>query len=127
MIEEYFVWIILAAVVIGGIVGWRLHEMFIINLITQQPEVMEEACAIARKGMASAEEFTIETAAGERIKTTGTELEIEQVNGVLYAYMKENGRFVGQADTIENLMSIAHERFPGKTFFGILPDENQKS
>jgi hypothetical protein len=125
--EEYMLLIILASLIVGGIVGWRLHEMFIINLITQQPEVMEEACQIARKGLASANEFAIETDDGEVIKTSGTELEIEQVNGVLYAYMKDTGRFVGQADTIENLMSIAHTRFPGKTFFGILPEEDQKS
>lgn len=123
--DEYSLWIILAALVVGGFVGWRLHEMLIINLITQHPEIMEEACAIARKGMASDQE--IETPAGDFIRKIGTELEIEHVNGVLYAYIKDDGQFVGQADTIDNLMSIAHERFPGNTFFGILPEEDQKS
>lgn len=124
--DDFTILIILGAFIVGLVLGWLVHERFIINLIMSHPEIMEEACEIGRKGLAG--EITLTTDDGKVIKTSGTELEIEQVNGIMYAYMKENGRFVGQASTIEDLLAIAHKRFPGETFFGVMPEEdNQKS
>lgn len=38
-------------------------------------------------------------------------IEIEQVGSMLYAYQKENGRFVGQATTPEDLIRCLSEKF----------------
>jgi len=44
-------------------------------------------------------------------------LEIEQVNGYVYAYSKTTGEFLSQAHDIEQAVRIASQRFPGKTFW----------
>jgi len=44
-------------------------------------------------------------------------LEIEQVNGYVYAYSKTTGEFLAQAHDIEQAVRIARQRFPGKTFW----------
>ena len=65
---------------------------------------------------------------GETVKTKGVELEIEHVDGHFYAYAKINNQFIAQGETLEKLLETAHKRFPGKVFFGDLPEEeHQKS
>ena len=44
-------------------------------------------------------------------------LEIERVNGYIYAYSKTTGEFLAQAHDIEQAVRIASQRFPGKTFW----------
>jgi len=44
-------------------------------------------------------------------------LEIERVNGYVYAYSKTTGEFLSQAHDIEQAIRIASQRFPGKTFW----------
>lgn len=134
-----FIILAIVAVVVAFYAGWKVHEMFIIHIIQTDPDIIEEACRIARKdGTADASKLvirteddqtqvTITTDEGKTITAQGVELMIEQVNGVLYAYAKANGQFVAQASTLEDLMSEAHKRFPGKTFFGNMPEEHQNS
>jgi Mg2+/Co2+ transporter CorC len=117
--EEF---IIIAVVLLVGIyAGWKAHEHFMVMVIKNNPEIMEEACRVARQE-GSQEEITIETDDGNSITTKGVELAIEQVNGVMYAYSKATNQFIAQGETIEALLKSAHTRFPGKTFFGDLPE-----
>ena len=44
-------------------------------------------------------------------------LEIEKVNGYIYAYSKTTGEFLAQAHDIEQAVRIARQRFPDKTFW----------
>jgi hypothetical protein len=112
--------IILGVVLFVGILaGWKAHEYFILGVIKAHPEILEEACRIAR---ADKSEVTIETSDGKSITTTGVELFIEKVNGHLYAYSKATNQFIAQGDTLEALLESAHSRFPGKTFFGDIPE-----
>ena len=45
------------------------------------------------------------------------EVETEQVGKVYYAYDKSNGKFLGQADSIHDVMIEAARRNPGKNFW----------
>jgi hypothetical protein len=120
--------IVLLAFLAGCYLGWRVHETFIIHIIKTDPKTIEEALAIARKG-SEEQEVTLQTEDGESVTTKAVELDIEMVKGVLYAYAKANNQFIAQGESIEDLLKMAHARFPGKNFFGNLPPEetNQKS
>ena len=60
----------------------------------------------------------------ETAKATGTELVIERVNETLYAYVKDTDQFIAQGPNLQELLEIAHSRFPGKVFFGNIPADN---
>ena len=45
------------------------------------------------------------------------EVEIEQVGKVYYAYEKSNGKFLGQANSFDEVMVEASRRDPNKTFW----------
>ena len=118
--EILFIIIVAVIALLAGIyIGWKCQEHFMITVIKVSPELMEAACKAAR---AELDDVTIETDDGEVISTTGTELAIERVRGVMYAYTKVDNKFIAQGETIEALLKSAHERFPGKTFFGNLPE-----
>lgn len=117
--------IVIVAVLFGIYVGWKSHEHFMITVIKVSPEIMEAACKAAREELelvGDVQEITIKTESGITIATTGTELDIEKVKGVLYAYSKADNKFIAQGETIEELLKTAHARYPGKTFFGDLPE-----
>jgi hypothetical protein len=112
------------ALLIGVYVGWKCHEHFMITVIKVSPEIMEAACKAAREELqySDQEEITIKTTSGTTVTTIGTELDIEKVKGVLYAYSKADNKFIAQGETIDDLLRTAHARYPGKTFFGNLPE-----
>ena len=111
----------LAVVIFGIYLGWKSHEHFMINVIKDHPEIMEAACRAARDGTFE-DEVTVTLDDGQEITASGIELMIEKVNGMLYAYSKDNNQFVAQGETMESLLKSAHDRFPGKIFFGDLPE-----
>lgn len=126
---EYVI-ISVISIIVGCLAGWKAHEMMILHIIESNPDIIEEACTVVRKMRADEAanstgdaSFTIKTDTGETITAHGVELLIEQVSGVMYAYEKVSGNFIAQADSIERLMETAHERFPGKTFFGEIPEQ----
>lgn len=116
--------------VIGFYLGWKLQESFFVHIIKNNPEEIEEACRIARRNRETKlvnSEVELETEDGKHIKTKGVELNIETVGDTLYAYSKTTNQFIAQGNTIEELLTIAHKRFPGQTFFGNLPDEEHQN
>ena len=117
---EYVI-LILVVGVLGIWLGWKSHEHFMITVIKEHPEIMEAACKAARDDKFDPE-ISIIMDNGDTIVTDGVEIMVEKVNGMLYAYTKENNQFIAQGDTIESLLKSAHTRFPGKTFFGDLPE-----
>jgi hypothetical protein len=44
-------------------------------------------------------------------------LEIEKVNGIVYAYNKITGEFIAQAQNLPQVALLATARFPGKKFW----------
>jgi hypothetical protein len=121
--------IIIAAVAVGTYLGWRAHEAFLIHIITHDPAVLDEMRRIVRDNPITddTETITLTTSSGATINASGVEMSVEQVGDVVYAYAKTTGKFIAQGNTIEELLSSAHNRFPGQTFFGDLPQEDQKS
>lgn len=123
--------ILIFVFVLGIYIGWRIHESVIVHAIKNNPEIIEEACKVAKRDREEAltiSEVEMETDDGRTVKTRGVELAIESVGNTLYAYAKATNQFIAQGETIEELLKVAHKRFPGKTFFGELPDEeHQKS
>lgn len=53
-----------------------------------------------------------------------TELAVEQVNGVFYAYTKETNKFIAQGTSLADLLETAHKRFPDSKFFGTVEEDN---
>ncbi len=124
-----FTLLLIIAFVIGIYIGWSAHERVIIHTFKHNPEIIEEALRVAKNDDTLEQTLVeVETDSGETIKTSGVELAIESVNNTLYAYAKATNQFIAQGENIEELLKVAHKRFPGKTFFGELPDEeHQKS
>ena len=60
----------------------------------------------------------------DEVKSKGTELLIERVNDMLYAYAKETNQFIAQGRDLKSLLETAHDRFPGKIFFGEIPEDS---
>ena len=120
--------LVILALLIGFYAGWKIHEAFIIHIIRVDPDTIEKALAIARKEETE-QVVTLETDDGESVTAKAVELDIEVVKGVMYAYSKASNQFIAQGESIEELLKTAHNRFPGKNFFGTLPEEetNQKS
>lgn len=110
-------------------IGWRVHEAFIIHIIKTDPKILEELANVVKKHQddLGTEDITLVNTDGEKLDTKGVELAVERVGNTLYAYAKATNQFIAQGDNIEALMKSAHKRFPGKTFFGELPEENQNS
>lgn len=50
---------------------------------------------------------------------------IDEMNGVLYLFNEDNGEFLCQANTFNELEKLASEKFPGK-LFNIPPQQMKK-
>lgn len=110
-------------------IGWRVHEVFIIHIIRTNPEILKELAKVVEdhKDELGTEEITVVKSDGQKVDTEGVEMIVEREGNLLYAYSKATNQFIAQGDTLENLLSTAHKRFPGKTFFGTLEEDNQNS
>ena len=53
-----------------------------------------------------------------------TELRIERVGNLLYAYRKEDNQFVAQGANLAELLESAAKRFPNNKFFGDIKVDN---
>jgi len=54
-------------------------------------------------------------------------IEVEEINGYIYAYNKVTGEFLSQAHDIEQAARIARQRFPGKTFWHPSLEQNHQN
>ena len=95
--------------------GWHARGIVILANLAQDPEkmigILEKIKEINKEeqGQTSLE---------------GIELAIEQVQDEFYAYTKTDGKFVAQGTSLENVLKMANERFPGTKFFGKVPADN---
>lgn len=101
--------------------GWKMHEWFMFEALRDKPEIFESAIRAARKY-------------GREIEQTDehelVEMEIETHNGVVYAYDKSNGRFLGQGETVTQAAIAASMRFKGVAFTHpdiTIDEEDQKA
>lgn len=88
--------------------GWKMHEWFMFEALRDKPEIFEEAIKAAR-------EYRVKSSDSD-IEHKLIEMEIETHNGVVYAFDKSNGRFLGQGDTVTQAAIAASMRFKGVAF-----------
>jgi hypothetical protein len=59
----------------------------------------------------------INTAEVEGMPDDAIEMKVENVNGMVYAYNKQTGEFLAQAQNIYQAAVLAASRYPGKKFW----------
>jgi hypothetical protein len=120
--------------------GWGMHEVYFISILHRHPERFEMAIKVAkavqtddpvrqRELLADLKELHSELHAeiiGELIDDAeAIPLELEEVNGQVFAYNKLTGEFLAQAATKHLAAVGAAARFPDKKFWH--PDFKQDS
>jgi molecular chaperone GrpE (heat shock protein) len=99
-------------------IGWTLRTITIANRLSENPDKTIEILKQIKKLKEQSEKSTTD------VTNSSDELEIERVGEQLYAYTKDNGEFIAQADNLETLLEKAHKRFPDRTFFGTISKDN---
>lgn len=98
--------------------GWHLRAIvFLANLSVNPDKVIKMLEEIKRLNAEEEEGVVAQDA-------SGTELFIERVDNMLYAYVKETNQFVAQGPDLKSLLDSAHKRFPSKKFFGTISKDN---
>lgn len=87
--------IFVVAFIFGGGYGWHLRERHAERVLNHMIQQVEK-----------------ETIQSEHM----IPITIEEHNGHLYVYNKENNSFLAQAATADELEEVLMERFPGKKF-----------
>ena len=125
MIEDIL--LLLVVFLAGVYLGWKALEKTLLTMVVEDPAKFDELMRTVKSRIELTESISIVDSKGNTITTTGIELEVEVVNGFFYAYARETNQFIAQGPTLEELLETAHKRFPGKTFFGNIPEGNQNS
>ena len=105
-------------IVLAFYLGWVLRGAVILNNLSEDPD---RIIKILEKIKKINEE---EHSAGVSTNKSGTELRIERVGNILYAYSKDDDQFVAQGDDLASLLESAKKRFPNAVFFGNISKEN---
>jgi hypothetical protein len=105
----------LVIVALGFWAGWISRGVTILSRLGSDPEhfikILQEIKKINQK------EKTV-----EEEKVNGTELKIERHGDTLYAFIKDTDQFVAQGPDLSSLIEQAQKRFPGRKFFGLIPN-----
>jgi hypothetical protein len=109
----------LSYVVLFGIalwIGWHLRGIVFLANLSENPDrvikMLEEIKRLNRE----------EDSTSDKPKSKGTELKIERVGDMLYAFTKDNDEFIAQGSDLKTLLDSAQKRFPNKVFFGNIPN-----
>lgn len=113
-------------------VGWSMHEVYFISMLHRHPERFEMAIKVAKAVQTDDPTLQRELLAdlqnehkelhAEIISTLISDddaipLELEEVNGQVFAYNKLTGEFLAQAATKHLAALGAAARFPDKKFW----------
>jgi len=111
--DTWIMWIVGVSVAywIGHAIGGHMKAYQIMENLLRDPEGMK---ALIDKLKLINDAETLEDV---NVPENAIPLEIEKVNGYIYAYNKLTGEFLSQAHDIEQAARIARQRFPGKTFW----------
>ena len=100
---------LLIAAAVGYYIGsWVKEQLMLIRMIRNARETIKYL-EHAQRVM---EEVETDGAPEDAI-----EVEVEQVNGSVYAYNKSSGEFLAQAQNLHQAMTLAAKRYPGKKFW----------
>lgn len=108
----------------GAWVGWRMHEWFLLQRMTHDPDEIIKALTMIKSLRAQIEQ---EEALGLDPKDNNVEVRVETQNSVYYVYRVDNDQFLGQsASSEDDAMKQAAERFPTLTIWRKLPHEDSQ-
>lgn len=108
----------------GAWVGWRMHEWFLLQRMTHDPDEIIKALTMIKSLRAQIEQ---EEALGLDPKDNNVEVRVETQNRVYYVYRVDNDQFLGQSSSSEDdAMKQAAERFPTLTIWRKLPHEDSQ-
>ena len=100
---------LLIAGAVGYYIGsWVKEQIMLVRMVRNAKEIIKYL-EHAQKVMEEVE--------ADGIPEDAIEVEIEQVNGFVYAYNKMTGEFLAQAQSLHQVMMEAAKRFPGKKFW----------
>ena len=100
---------LLIAGAVGYFIGsWVKEQIMLVRMVRNAKDIIKQL-EHAQKVMAEVE--------ADGIPEDAIEVEIEQVNGFVYAYNKMTGEFLAQAQSLHQVMMEAARRFPGKKFW----------
>ena len=115
--DIWIVWVVGCSVAfwIGKSVGTHLATYRMIKALADNPEPF---IAISKqlKQIDEASSLSEIDSAVSELDSNAIEIELEEINGFVYAYNKTTGQFLAQARDIEQAVRIASQRFPGQTF-----------
>ena len=120
--EENFIFIIITLVVgvIAFKAGWHMRSIMLIKGLSENPDHFIKLLEQVKQINAEYDRDLKLLDEGHDISAPSTELAIEQVNNMLYAYAKDTNQFVAQGTTMDALMDQAQAKFPGRRFFGTI-------
>jgi hypothetical protein len=116
--------LIAGAIYLAFKAGVIWHRHYFAFLIAQHPEHLDRLLKLAKEGKLEAIQLSQVSEEVETQEDTGTELAIERVGDVLYAYAKETGQFIAQGASLTILLAEAEKRFPNRKFFGNITKDN---
>lgn len=96
-------------------IGWHLRGITLLARFGSDPDHFID---ILKKIKECNEEEERESVQSKN----GTELAIERHGDVLYAFIKDTNQFVAQGPNLDSLLEQAQKRFPGRKFFGLIPN-----
>ena len=100
---------LLIAGAVGYFIGsWVKEQIMLVRMVRNAKDIIKYL-EHAQKVMAEVE--------ADGIPEDAIEVEIEQVNGFVYAYNKMTGEFLAQAQNLHQVMVEAAKRYPGKKFW----------
>jgi hypothetical protein len=112
----------LVLVIVAFILGWNFRGAVILANLARKPEDMIKILQKIQEINQAEDSGDPEALA--RLDKDATELAIERVGDHLYAYAKDNNQFIAQGADLKDLLAQAHKRFPGRVFFGNIPEDS---
>ena len=111
--------LLVVVAIVAFVVGWQLRGIVILARLASNPEAMIKTLQKIKEINDAPDEESLKHIVEHN---DATELAIERVGNHLYAYAKETNQFIAQGSNLKDLLETAHKRFPGKVFFGNIPD-----
>jgi hypothetical protein len=97
--------------------GWVLRGVVVLSNLSEDPDRIIKILEKIKK-------INEEQSSSDPVITNGTELRIERVGDILYAYSKDDDQFVAQGADLASVLESAKKRFPDTVFFGNISKDN---
>ena len=108
-------WILYMAVAYASFkTGWKIHEVYIMYIITEHPERIEKVASIIKTTRNMTDDQTLEFLQQAGAVKQGFLLRVEQVGQMFYAYHDE--QFVSQGASLNEVVTLAKQRYPDREF-----------